>query len=96
MDGLWRELPGLFSYVLFAGGLMWALFRGPLAREELGSRFPRWLPVALFLALGTGVLAGIGYELFVKKTPPPCPCGLPGCPPPPACEVIHDEYMPKR
>ena len=87
-----RELPGVLSYVLLAALLLWLLFRSPLPDSTPDGRLPKWVPAAVFALIGVGVLAGITYELFVKKVAPPCPCGVPGCPEPPACSVIHEQY----
>jgi hypothetical protein len=96
VNALLREIAGGVYYVLFASLLLWFLFRAPLPRTRSRLRVPRWVPVAVFVAVGAGVVAGMGYELFVKKAPPPCPCGVPGCPAPPACDVLHEKYMPAR
>ena len=91
MDTIGREIAGFVYYLLLGALLLWLLFRGPLGTHS-EPRIPTWVSVAVVVAVGAGVLAGITYELLVKRKPPPCPCGLPGCPPPPACDVIREEH----
>jgi hypothetical protein len=93
MWALTGEVVGLVYYGLFAALLLWLLFRAPLPRRVSSRRVPRWMAVAAFAAVGVGVLVGITYELFIKDERPPCPCGVPGCPEPPACDLIHEEYV---
>ena len=88
-----REIVGVIYYALLAALLLWLLFRAPLRNTGSGLRVPRSVAAAVFIALGAAVLAGITYELFVKNVPPPCPCGVPGCPEPPACDVPHEKYI---
>jgi hypothetical protein len=90
-----RQIPGLILYTLFVGLILWAIFFSPHPLRDSPRSRPRgWVALALFLGIGLTLAGGIVYEVAVKKAPAPCPCGVPGCPPEPACEATHTKWVP--